>query len=158
MDAAAGAARGLAAKVASPFSALTRPKAPKAPKSRRPRRESLSRRPRAAPRPGGGARPQARLTAPAGPGYQTRRAQLRLDRIEPWSVMKFSFLISLVGWVILFVAVSVLYFALSKLGVFTSIEHTVGLVTSNKAKPWAPTRPAGSRPRACSATRCWSVP
>jgi hypothetical protein len=136
MDAAAGAARGLAAKVASPFSALTRPKAPKAPKVQKaPARKPQPGGPGPGPRPGGGARPQARLTAPAGPGYQTRRAQLRLDRIEPWSVMKFSFLISLVGWVILFVAVSVLYFALSKLGVFTSVEHTVGLVTSNKAKP-----------------------
>ncbi len=68
-------------------------------------------------------------------GQQTRRAQLKLDRIEPWSVMKFSFLISLVGWVVLLIAVSLLYFTLSKLGVFTSIEHTVGLVTTSKSKP-----------------------
>ena len=68
-------------------------------------------------------------------GPQTRRAQLKLDRIEPWSVMKFSFLISLVGWVVLLIAVSLLYFTLSKLGVFTSIEHTVGLVTTSKSKP-----------------------
>ena len=47
--------------------------------------------------------------------------------------MKFSFLISLVGWVVMFVAVAVIYFSLSKLGVFTKIEQTVGLVTSNKA-------------------------
>ncbi len=49
--------------------------------------------------------------------------------------MKFSFMISLVGWVILLVAVSVLYFALSRLGVFSSIEHTIGLVTTSKSKP-----------------------
>jgi hypothetical protein len=54
--------------------------------------------------------------------------------------MKFSFLMSLIGWAILLIAVSVLYFALSKLGVFTSIEHTVTLVTGNK------TNPAGSNP------------
>ncbi len=49
--------------------------------------------------------------------------------------MKFSFLISIVGWVVLVVAVSILYFALSKFGVFSSIEHTVGLVTSTKSNP-----------------------
>jgi len=64
----------------------------------------------------------------------SRKAQLAVSRIEPWSVMKFSFMISLVGWVILFVAVAVMYFVVQKLGVFTSIEHTVGLVTSTKNK------------------------
>ena len=64
----------------------------------------------------------------------SRKAQLAISRIEPWSVMKFSFMISLVGWVILFVAVALMYFVVSKLGVFTSIEHTVGLVTSTKNK------------------------
>ena len=63
----------------------------------------------------------------------TRKAQLTVSRIEPWSVMKFSFMISLVGWVILFVAVAIMYFVLSKLGVFHSIENTVGLVTASKA-------------------------
>jgi Transmembrane domain of unknown function (DUF3566) len=133
MDAAAGAARGLAAKVASPFSSLTRPKPGKSSGKSKVRKPPPGGGPR--PRPSPGPRPQPRLTPTQPPGAQVRRAQLRLDRIEPWSVMKFSFLISLVGWVILFVAVAVLYFALSKLGVFTSIEHTVGLVTSNKSNP-----------------------
>ena len=60
---------------------------------------------------------------------------LSLERIEPVSVMKFSFLISLVAWVILFVAVAVIYFSLSKIGVFTKIEQTWGLVTYNKNHP-----------------------
>ena len=73
------------------------------------------------------------LARGAGPqAAPTRRAQLVLSRIEPWSVMKFSFMISLVGWVVLFVAISILYFALSKLGVFHSIESTVGSITSSK--------------------------
>ena len=131
---AAGAARGLAAKVSAPFSGLSKPKTkPTAPpKASRPAAT-------APPRPQGvrpqGVRPQARLTPGQMTGPQTRRAQLKLDRIEPWSVMKFSFLISLVGWVVLLIAVSLLYFTLSKLGVFTSIEHTVGLVTTTKSKP-----------------------
>jgi Transmembrane domain of unknown function (DUF3566) len=60
-----------------------------------------------------------------------RRADLVISRLEPWSVMKFSFLMSLVAWVVLFVAVAFLYFVLSSLGVFTSIEHTLGSVTSS---------------------------
>src|ERR1022692_707247 len=61
-----------------------------------------------------------------------RRAQLAVSRVEPWSVMKFSFMISLVGWVVLFVAVAALYYSLSKIGVFTSIEKSVTDVTSSK--------------------------
>jgi hypothetical protein len=64
-------------------------------------------------------------------GVAARDAQLVLSRVEPWSVMKFSFLASLVGFVILLVAVAVLYFFFSALGVFHSIEQTVHLVTSS---------------------------
>jgi hypothetical protein len=124
-----GAARGLAAKVSAPFSSLTKPRP--SGKTAQPRYPGSA----AAQKPRPPVRPQPRLTPGIPTGPQTRRAQLRLDRVEPWSVMKFSFLMSLLGWVVLFVAVSVLYFALSKLGVFTSIEHTVGLVTSNKSNP-----------------------
>ena len=60
---------------------------------------------------------------------------LTLQRVEPLSVMKFSFLISLIAWVVVFIAVAVVYFALSKLGVFAKIEQTVGLVTYNKDHP-----------------------
>ena len=92
-----------------------------------------------AQRPGRAPREQTftgQRSAPAGFPAQgsasSRKAQLAVSRIEPWSVMKFSFMISLVGWVILFVAVALMYFVLQKIGVFTSIEHTVGLVTSSK--------------------------
>jgi hypothetical protein len=71
--------------------------------------------------------------AAARPGSQApaRRADLVVSRLEPWSVMKFSFLMSLVAWVVLFVAVAFLYFVLSSLGVFTSIQHTLTSVTSS---------------------------
>jgi hypothetical protein len=103
-------------KITGPLSAaLTRPRS---------QRQSRTRRPQLPP-----ARPLPQ--APAG-AANTRKAQLVLARVEPWSVMKFSFLISLVGWVVLFVAVAGIYLVLSKLGVFTSIEHNVSLVTSSK--------------------------
>ena len=73
-----------------------------------------------------GARPKASSKR------SVRQAHLTVARIEPWSVMKFSFVVSLVAFVILFVAVSVLYGTLSALGVFTSLQHVVSSVTSSQ--------------------------
>jgi len=53
-------------------------------------------------------------------------------RIDPWSVMKFSFVISLVCFIVLFVAVAVLYGALAGLGVFDSLQKTIESVTSGQ--------------------------
>lgn len=61
-----------------------------------------------------------------------RQAHLTLARVEPWSVMKFSFVASVVAFIILFVAVAVLYMVLSALGVFTSLQHTVDTITSSQ--------------------------
>ena len=64
------------------------------------------------------ARPAA---TPRGP----RRARLNVKRIDPWSVMKFSFAVSLVLFVVIIVAASVLYLALDTMGVFSSINNTI---------------------------------
>jgi hypothetical protein len=63
---------------------------------------------------------------------QVRKANLVISRVEPWSVMKFSFLISLVLWIVMFVAVALLYYALSSLGVFDSLQRTLASVTSSQ--------------------------
>ncbi len=68
---------------------------------------------------------------PASSG-QPRRANLVIARIEPWSVMKFSFLISLVLWLVMFVAVALLYYALSSLGVFAALQRTFASVTASQ--------------------------
>jgi hypothetical protein len=120
----------MASRVTAPFASLTRPKA------RKPRRPAGGMPPGAVP-PGAAAL-RERVAAATRTGNaprgtaQTRRAQLVLARIEPWSVMKFSFMVSLVGWVILFVAVAALYYVLSKLGVFHAIQSTITSVTSSK--------------------------
>jgi Transmembrane domain of unknown function (DUF3566) len=62
-----------------------------------------------------------------------RQAMLTLARVEPWSVMKFSFVASVVAFIILFVAVAVLYMVLSALGVFDSLQHTVSTITSSQS-------------------------
>jgi hypothetical protein len=64
---------------------------------------------------------------------EARRANLVIARLEPWSVMKFSFLMSLVAWVVLFVAVALLYYALSGLGVFAALQRTLASVTSSQS-------------------------
>jgi Transmembrane domain of unknown function (DUF3566) len=62
-----------------------------------------------------------------------RQAQLTLSRFEPWSVMKFSFVISVVAFIVLFVAVAVLWAALSGLGVFSTLQHTIQNITSSQS-------------------------
>ena len=115
-----------AGTMTSQFGILTSPGKPKkAPKPPKPPKPSK------APKP---AKVQAARQAQNGT-LPARRAQLAVIRLEPWSVMKFSFMISLVGWVVLFVAVAGLYFVLSKLGVFHSIETSVSSVTSGKSSP-----------------------
>lgn len=68
----------------------------------------------------------------AGAQVQARRADLVVARLEPWSVMKFSFVVSLVAFVILFVVVTVLWGSLSALGVFDSLQRVVSSVTSSQ--------------------------
>jgi len=73
----------------------------------------------------------ARTTATAAAARGPRRARLSVKRIDPWSVMKFSFAVSLVLFIVTIVATSVLYLALDAMGVFTSINVLLGdLVTS----------------------------
>jgi hypothetical protein len=70
----------------------------------------------------------ARATV-AGAARGPRRARLHLKRIDPWSVMKFSFAVSLVLFVVAIVATSVLYLALDAMGVFTSLNQAMAEIT-----------------------------
>lgn len=65
-------------------------------------------------------------------GESPRQAHLTVTRLEPWSVMKFSFIVSLVCFVILFVAVALLYGTLAGLGVFDAIQRALSNVTSSQ--------------------------
>jgi hypothetical protein len=74
------------------------------------------------------------VSSPAeGDGKTARRAHLQVSRFEPWSVMKFSFVMSLVCFVVLFVAVTVLYMILSGLGVFDSITDAINETTQSSS-------------------------
>ena len=147
-EAPAAGMAGMAAKVTAPFAALTKTKPKKADRPAKPAKSRPTVKPppadratapvtRPAPAPVPVPVPAPAASRPTPATAPTRRAQLVLARVEPWSVMKFSFMISLVGWVILFVAVAALYYVLNKLGVFHSVQSTITDVTSGKGTPGA---------------------
>lgn len=86
------------------------------------------------PRPAGAPTP----SAPAGPTAVTptvetptarqrgpRRARLRLTRIDPWSVMKTAFLLSIAFAVVTVVSVAMVWQVLGAAGVWESINSTI---------------------------------
>jgi Transmembrane domain of unknown function (DUF3566) len=64
----------------------------------------------------------ARSTVSSAAARGPRRARLNLKRIDPWSVMKFSFAVSIVLFIVVVVATSVLYLALDTMGVWSSVN------------------------------------
>jgi hypothetical protein len=65
-----------------------------------------------------------------------RRVRLSVSRVDPWTVMKLSFLLSVAVGIAAVVMVSVLWLILSSMGVFTDMNRTVEgvLNTTNGAK------------------------
>ena len=69
------------------------------------------------------------VAKPAKPGSgRTRRARLRLVHLDPWSVMKTSFLLSIAFGIVTVVAVAVILAFLAASGLYDSINTTVGQV------------------------------
>jgi Transmembrane domain of unknown function (DUF3566) len=62
-------------------------------------------------------------------GPRTRSARLRVAEVDPWSVMKVSFLISIAIGVCAIVAVAVLWLVLDAMGVFSTIGATISDAT-----------------------------
>ncbi|HQR26790.1 MAG TPA: DUF3566 domain-containing protein, partial [Nocardioides sp.] len=67
-------------------------------------------------------RPGVAATAP---GRKPRRARLRLTRIDPWSVMKTAFLLSIALGVVTVVSVMMVWAVLGAAGLWDSINTTV---------------------------------
>ena len=70
-------------------------------------------------------KPAGSATRPAAPKKPARRARLRLTRIDPWSVMKTSFLLAIAFGVVTVVSVFIVWSVLSAAGVWDSINQTV---------------------------------
>ena len=73
----------------------------------------------------------ARAAQSAG-GRRTRKAHLRLTQVDPWSVMKTAFLLSIALGIVSVVAVIIIWSVLSAAGVFDSVDSMVQQVMSNQ--------------------------
>ncbi|SCE69884.1 Transmembrane protein of unknown function (DUF3566) [Micromonospora viridifaciens] len=67
----------------------------------------------------------ARTSVSSAASRGPRRARLNLKRIDPWSVMKFAFAVSVVLFIVVVVATSVLYLALDAMGVFKEVNASL---------------------------------
>ena len=63
-------------------------------------------------------------------GRVPRRTNLQLQRLEPWSVLKVSLVLSVAGFLVWMVAVGVLYGVLAGMGVWDQINGTYSDLTS----------------------------
>ncbi len=83
----------------------------------------------------GGSRPGPRsASTPGAPRPRgTRRARLRLVHLDPWSVMKTSFLLSIAFGIVTVVAVAVVWSVLGAAGVWESIDATVSDVMGSQS-------------------------
>ena len=82
------------------------------------------------PVPAGRAAATSRRT-PSAPSRAPRRARLRLSRIDPWSVMKVSFLLAIAFGVVTVVSVFMVWSVLGAAGVWSSINNTVSDTVSS---------------------------
>ncbi|MFJ4191710.1 DUF3566 domain-containing protein [Kitasatospora sp. NPDC089509] len=85
------------------------------------------------PVPGAARRPAGGPATVTGGLGRTRKARLRVTKVDPWSVMKVSFLLSLAVGIIIIVASAVLWMTLDSLGVFDSLTKTLKDVTGGGA-------------------------
>ncbi len=106
------------AGLAAAYASLTRPRPQETPMTANPTAPASSARPAPVPPP----HPTTgRAPAPGAP----RRVRLAISRLDPWSVMKLSLLLSFALGIILVVATAVVWFTLDGLHVFASINDLV---------------------------------
>jgi transmembrane protein DUF3566 len=72
-----------------------------------------------------------RRTTSAAPVRGPRRARLRLSRIDPWSVMKVSFLLAIAFGIVTVVSVFMVWSVLGAAGVWDSVNNTVSDTVSS---------------------------
>jgi len=79
----------------------------------------------------GAARGGVSAARPVGSQVRVRKARLRVARVDPWSVMKVAFVLSIALGIVTLVGTAVVWEVLNGLGVFTSLNKTVGDLTSS---------------------------
>ena len=78
-----------------------------------------------------GAATRGASARPAGAQVRVRKARLRVARVDPWSVMKVAFVLSIALGIVTLVGTAVVWEVLNGLGVFASLNKTVGDLTSS---------------------------
>ena len=66
-----------------------------------------------------------------------RRVRLALTRVDPWSVLKASFLLSFAGGIMLIVATAIVWFMLDRMHVFATIEGLVKTVAGERSNTFS---------------------
>lgn len=87
--------------------------------------------------------PPETLSSPSRPSRVPRRASLQLKRLDPWSVLKLSLVLSVAGFLAWLVAVGVLYGVLDAMGVWAQINGTYTDLTAVNAASGGPLISAG---------------
>ncbi|WP_150460636.1 DUF3566 domain-containing protein [Nesterenkonia ebinurensis] len=77
-------------------------------------------RPQAGPRPAGGTRPQ-QLVRPT-PKAKVRKARLLISKVDPWSVLKMSFLLSVAMGIMLVICAVTLWSMMDLTGIFDRVN------------------------------------
>ncbi|WP_456843983.1 DUF3566 domain-containing protein [Cellulomonas sp. P5_C6] len=80
-----------------------------------------------------GARPSTGRIPTVGQHGAPRRVRLAISRVDPWSVMKLSFLLSVAIGVMIVVAAAVVWFTLNGLQVFTKADNLVTQITGTES-------------------------
>ena len=88
-----------------------------------------------------------------------RRVRLALTRVDPWSVMKASFLLSFAAGIMLIVATAVVWFMLDAMHVFSTIEELVKTVAGERSNTFSAivASSVGSISRLRTSDRIWSA-
>ena len=87
----------------------------------------------------------ARSTVTGAAARGPRRARLNLKRIDPWSVMKFAFAVSVVLFIVVVVATSVLYLSLDAMGVWHEVNTSLQSLVNASGGTEAATAGGGFR-------------
>ena len=90
-----------------------------------------------APRTAGTSAGTTGTARPTGAGaVRARRVKLTVSRVDPWSAMKMSFLVSVALGIAGVVMVAVLWMILSGMGVFSEVNRLVGTIFNDPANPF----------------------
>lgn len=72
--------------------------------------------------------------APVADAAASRTARLRLARVDPWSVMKVSFALSIALAIVTVIAISIVWFVLGAAGVWDAVNSSVASLLSDDAE------------------------